>query len=61
LTAKHQRTAIDLIHSIQAQVLLLGCMGWRFQLFSDRAQNWAQRKIDALDAEADSRSKMKEN
>jgi len=27
--------------------------------FSDRAQNWAQRKIDALDAEADSRSKMK--
>lgn len=26
--------------------------------FSDRAQNWAQRKIDALDAEADSRSKM---
>jgi len=27
--------------------------------FSDRAQNWAQRKIDALDAEADSRRKMK--
>jgi len=27
--------------------------------FSDRAQNWAQRKIDALDAEEDSRSKMK--
>lgn len=27
--------------------------------FSDRAQNWAQRQIDALDAEADSRSKMK--
>jgi len=27
--------------------------------FSDRAQEWAQRKIDALDAEADSRSKMK--
>jgi HK97 family phage prohead protease len=27
--------------------------------FSDRAQNWAQRKIDALDAEADSRSKVK--
>jgi HK97 family phage prohead protease len=27
--------------------------------FSDRTQNWAQRKIDALDAEADSRSKMK--
>jgi len=27
--------------------------------FSDRAQNWAQRKIDAFDAEADSRSKMK--
>ena len=27
--------------------------------FSDRAENWAQRKIDALDAEADSRSKMK--
>ena len=27
--------------------------------FSDRAQDWAQRKIDALDAEADSRSKMK--
>jgi HK97 family phage prohead protease len=27
--------------------------------FSDRAQNWAQRKIDALDAESDSRSKMK--
>ena len=26
--------------------------------FSDRAQNWAQRKIDALDAEADSRRKM---
>jgi uncharacterized protein len=26
--------------------------------FSDRAENWAQRKIDALDAEADSRSKM---
>jgi HK97 family phage prohead protease len=26
--------------------------------FSDRAQNWAQRKIDALDAEADSRSKI---
>ena len=26
--------------------------------FSDKAQNWAQRKIDALDAEADSRSKM---
>jgi len=26
--------------------------------FSDRAQNWAQRKIDALNAEADSRSKM---
>lgn len=26
--------------------------------FSDRAQNWAQRQIDALDAEADSRSKM---
>jgi HK97 family phage prohead protease len=26
--------------------------------FSDRAQDWAQRKIDALDAEADSRSKM---
>lgn len=28
--------------------------------FSDRAQNWAQRKIDALDAEANSRSKVKE-
>jgi len=27
--------------------------------FSDRAQNWSQSKIDALDAEADSRSKMK--
>lgn len=27
--------------------------------FSDRAQDWAQRKIDALDAEADSRRKMK--
>ena len=27
--------------------------------FSDRAQSWAQRKIDALDAEADSRSNMK--
>lgn len=27
--------------------------------FSDRAQNWAQSKIDALDAEADSRSKVK--
>lgn len=27
--------------------------------FSDRAQDWAQRKIDALNAEADSRSKMK--
>jgi HK97 family phage prohead protease len=27
--------------------------------FSDRAQNWSQRKIDALDAEAESRSKMK--
>lgn len=27
--------------------------------FSDRAQTWAQRKIDALDAEADSRRKMK--
>jgi HK97 family phage prohead protease len=27
--------------------------------FSDKAQNWAQRKIDALDAEANSRSKMK--
>ena len=27
--------------------------------FSDRAQNWAQRKIDALNAEEDSRSKMK--
>lgn len=27
--------------------------------FSDRAQNWAQRKIDALNAEADSRRKMK--
>ena len=27
--------------------------------FSDRAQNWAQRQIDALEAEADSRSKMK--
>jgi HK97 family phage prohead protease len=27
--------------------------------FSDRAQNWAQRKIDALDAETNSRSKMK--
>ena len=27
--------------------------------FSERAQNWAQRQIDALDAEADSRSKMK--
>tara|TARA_R110000868_G_scaffold76132_1_gene219215 strand:- start:3726 stop:4847 length:1122 start_codon:yes stop_codon:yes gene_type:complete len=27
--------------------------------FSDRAQNWAQSKIDALDAEANSRSKMK--
>lgn len=27
--------------------------------FSQRAQDWAQRKIDALDAEADSRSKMK--
>jgi HK97 family phage prohead protease len=27
--------------------------------FSDRAENWAQRKIDALDAEADSRRKMK--
>lgn len=27
--------------------------------FSGRAQDWAQRKIDALDAEADSRSKMK--
>ena len=26
--------------------------------FSDRAQNWAQSKIDALDAEADARSKM---
>ena len=26
--------------------------------FSDRAQTWAQRKIDALDAEADSRRKM---
>jgi len=26
--------------------------------FSDRAQNWAQRQIDVLDAEADSRSKM---
>lgn len=26
--------------------------------FSDRAQDWAQRKIDALDAEADARSKM---
>ena len=26
--------------------------------FSDRAQNWAQRKIDALNAEADARSKM---
>lgn len=26
--------------------------------FSDRAQNWAQRKIDALDAEENSRSKM---
>lgn len=26
--------------------------------FSDRAENWAQRKIDALDAEEDSRSKM---
>jgi HK97 family phage prohead protease len=26
--------------------------------FSDRAQDWAQRKIDALDAEEDSRSKM---
>lgn len=26
--------------------------------FSDRAQNWAQRKIDALNAEADLRSKM---
>lgn len=26
--------------------------------FSDRAQEWAQRKIDALNAEADSRSKM---
>jgi HK97 family phage prohead protease len=27
--------------------------------FSERAQNWAQRKIDAFEAEADSRSKMK--
>ena len=27
--------------------------------FSDKAQNWAQRKIDALDAETNSRSKMK--
>ena len=27
--------------------------------FSDTAQNWAQRKIDALDAETNSRSKMK--
>jgi HK97 family phage prohead protease len=27
--------------------------------FSDRAQDWAQRKIDALDSEEDSRSKMK--
>lgn len=27
--------------------------------FSDRAQNWAQRQIDALETEADSRSKMK--
>ena len=27
--------------------------------FSDRAQNWAQRKIDALNAEEDSRSKVK--
>jgi len=27
--------------------------------FSDRAQNWAQRKIDALNAEADSRREMK--
>jgi HK97 family phage prohead protease len=27
--------------------------------FSDRAQNWAQSKIDSLNAEADSRSKMK--
>jgi HK97 family phage prohead protease len=27
--------------------------------FSDRAQKWAQRKIDALNAEADSRRKMK--
>jgi hypothetical protein len=27
--------------------------------FSDRAENWAQRKIDALDAETNSRSKMK--
>jgi HK97 family phage prohead protease len=27
--------------------------------FSERTQNWAQRKIDALEAEADSRSKMK--
>ncbi len=27
--------------------------------FSDRAQNWAQRKIDALNAEAESRRKMK--
>jgi len=26
--------------------------------FSDRAQNWAQRKIDALNAEEDARSKM---
>jgi HK97 family phage prohead protease len=27
--------------------------------FGDKAQNWSQRKIDALDAEAESRSKMK--
>jgi HK97 family phage prohead protease len=27
--------------------------------FSDRAQNWAQRKIDALNAEAESRRKMR--
>jgi HK97 family phage prohead protease len=27
--------------------------------FGDNAQNWSQRKIDALDAEAESRSKMK--
>jgi HK97 family phage prohead protease len=27
--------------------------------FSDRAQNWAQRKIDALNADADSRREMK--